>query len=172
MLEANAALDPHPRGCATAVLRSSLSFVSETGWAMINPDKYCCFYCAITSVKSSSQEYKQLEASALQVTLKGYLVIEAVLSVLATSFSASPGFTSCLFRLFLHTSIRCTCGGTKTHYKREKRIVVFTCWSIFWVFEMEQRIYYRSREERPNSVGRNVLTEEMKLLSSAFEMCG
>lgn len=37
---------------------------------------------------------------------------------------------------------------------------------------MEQRIYYRWREERPNSVGRNVLTEEMKLLSSAFEMCG
>lgn len=37
---------------------------------------------------------------------------------------------------------------------------------------MEQRVYYRWREERPNSVGRNVLTEEMKLLSSAFEMCG
>lgn len=26
--------------------------------------------------------------------------------------------------------------------------------------------------KHPNSVGRNVLTEEMKLLSSAFEMCG
>lgn len=94
---------------------------------MINPDKYCCFYCAITSVKSSSQEYKQPEACALQVTLKGYLVIEAVLSVSDMSISASPGLTLCLFRLFLHVSIGCTCGLTNTHYKRENRVVVFTC---------------------------------------------
>lgn len=60
--------------CATAIVRTPLSFVSQTGWAMINPDKYCCFYCAVTWVKSSSQAYKQPKASALQVTLKGCLV--------------------------------------------------------------------------------------------------
>ena len=54
---------PTPRFCATSrTTMSPLMFVSGMGWAMINPDKYCCFYCPITSAKGSSQEYKQPEA--------------------------------------------------------------------------------------------------------------
>lgn len=60
VLENNATIYPHPQMlCYKLYL---LLFVSGMGWAMINPDKYCCFYCLITSAKGSFQEYEQPEA--------------------------------------------------------------------------------------------------------------
>lgn len=90
---------------------------------------------------------KSLRQAAPQVTLKGYLVIVPVLSVLYMSIYASSGLTLCLFRPFLHTPIRCTWGWAKIHYKGENSIVGFTCWSPSELLKWkEQRNYYKRGE--------------------------
>lgn len=158
---------PAPDAALQAVLLWILVLlVSAMGWAMINPDTHCCFYCPITSAKGSSQEHKQPEARCPAGHLERLSCHRGWTVSLVREHFCQLRFNFMPLQPFLHTSISWTCVWAERHY-------------ALWVSPAEAFFSSRSgknkgsimlsmEREHSNCVRKNVLTEEVKLLSSAW----